>query len=90
MEWQVETDSSASSACVSSAELALEIFIIFASGLEEEELNLSSTGAGGKGNIVLEILQVGGETGRESNDLDDEFSDTVTLLPLVILVTFLG
>ena len=80
-----------SCACASSSELALEILIILASGLEieDEELNLLNTGAGGKGNIVFEIFAVGGETGRESNDLGDEFSDSVTLWPWVMLGTLL-
>ena len=55
---------------------------------ELEELGPVNTGAGGKGNIVLEILDVGGET--DSNDRDDKFSDNVTLLRLDMLVTFLG
>lgn len=56
---------------------------------ELEELGPVNTGAGGKGNIVLEILEVvGGET--DSNDRDDKFSDRVTLLTPDMLVTFLG
>ena len=56
---------------------------------ELEELGPVNTGAGGKGNIVLEILEiVGGET--DSNDRDDKFSDRVTLLTLDMLVAFLG
>ena len=55
--------------------------------LELEELGPVNTGAGGKGNIVLETFEVGGET--DSDDLDDEFSDRVTLLTLVMLATFL-
>ena len=85
----METASSASWACASSSELPLEILIILASGLDDKELDLPNTGAGGKGNIVFEIFAVGGETGRESNDLGDEFSDSVTLWPWVMLGTLL-
>ena len=87
MEWDVdriETEEASDGAELS--ELTLEMFIMFA--FELEELGPVNTGAGGKGNIVLEILDVGGET--DSNVRDDKFSDNVTLLRLDMLVTFLG
>ena len=64
------------------SELTLEIFIIFA--IELEELGPDMTGAGGKGNIVVlvEILEVRGET--DSDECDEVLSDGVKL------ATFLG
>ena len=62
------------------SELTLEIFIIFA--IELEELGPDMTGAGGKGNMVVEILEVRGET--DSDECDEVLSDGVKL------ATFLG
>ena len=62
------------------SELTLEIFIIFA--IELEELGPDITGAGGKGNMVVEILEVRGET--DSDECDEVLSDGVKL------ATFLG
>ena len=62
------------------SELTLEIFIIFA--IELEELGPDMTGAGGKGNMVVEILEVRGET--DSDECDEILSDGVKL------ATFLG
>ena len=62
------------------SELTLEIFIIFA--IELEELGPDMTGAGGKGNMVVEILEVRGET--DSDECDEVLSDVVKL------ATFLG
>ena len=88
MEWEVDlTETEEASEAAELSELTLEIFIMFA--FELEELGPVNTGAGGKGNIVLEIFEViGGDT--DSNDRDDKFSDNVTLLTLDMLVTFLG
>ena len=88
MEWEVDlTETEEASEAAELSELTLEIFIMFA--FELEELGPVNTGAGGKGNIVLEILEViGGDT--DSNGRDDKFSDNVTLLTLDMLVTFLG
>lgn len=88
MEWEVDlTETEEASEAAELSELTLEIFIMLA--FELEELGPVNTGAGGKGNIVLEILEViGGDT--DSNDRDDKFSDNVTLLTLDMLVTFLG
>ena len=88
MEWEVDlTETEEASEAAELSELTLEIFIMFA--FELEELGPVNTGAGGKGNIVLEILEViGGDT--DSNDRDDKFSDNVTPLTLDMLVTFLG
>lgn len=88
MEWEVDlTETEEASEAAELSELTLEIFIMLA--FELEELGPVNTGAGGKGNIVLEILEViGGDT--DSNDRDDKFSDNVTLLTLDMVVTFLG
>ena len=88
MEWEVDrTETEEASEAAELSELTLEIFIMFA--FELDELGPVNTGAGGKWNIVLEILEVvRGDT--DSSDFVDKFSDKVTLLTLEMLVTFLG
>ena len=51
-------------------------------GIPDEELGPDMTGAGGKGNMVVEILEVRGET--DSDECDEVLSDGVKL------ATFLG